>query len=114
MHTRSSPTESGASFKDIEHDHTFSGPDIHVGKAVHVTTSNDRAIGIEIAKIGAYPTAETKELDEWYQHDAKGRTYIKIPGWVGDPLIHRKDFTGGAGPVCAGARPGAGRRAGPI
>ncbi len=63
-------------------------------RAVHATTANDRSIGIEIANVGAFPPDETKELDEWYQHDTQGRIFLKMPEEVGDPMIHRKDFTG--------------------
>jgi N-acetylmuramoyl-L-alanine amidase len=34
-------------------------------RAVHATTSNERAIGSEIANLGAFPRGETKVLDEW-------------------------------------------------
>jgi N-acetylmuramoyl-L-alanine amidase len=63
-------------------------------RALHATTSNDRSIGIEIANIGAYPPAETKPLDDWYQRDAQGRTSLKVPVRVAAPGIHTKDFTG--------------------
>jgi N-acetylmuramoyl-L-alanine amidase len=46
-------------------------------RAWHASIANTRSIGIEIANIGAYPTAEP--LKRWYRTDAKNRTYIEIP-----------------------------------
>ena len=63
-------------------------------RARHATTSNDRSIGIEIANMGAYPPAESQVLDEWYQRDAAGQPYIKVPERLGDPMIRTKNFTG--------------------
>ncbi len=63
-------------------------------RAWHATTSNHRSIGIEIANMGAYPPGDMKALDEWYQVDAQGRRYIKVPDKLGDPMIHTKNFTG--------------------
>jgi N-acetyl-anhydromuramyl-L-alanine amidase AmpD len=63
-------------------------------RARHATISNDRSVGIEIANMGAYPPGDTKVLDEWYQRDAAGRPFIKIPERLGDPRIHTQNFTG--------------------
>lgn len=63
-------------------------------RAWHATISNSRSVGIEIANMGAYPPNDTKVLDEWYQRDAQERTYIKIPGHIGDPMILTKNFIG--------------------
>ncbi|MBC7368113.1 MAG: N-acetylmuramoyl-L-alanine amidase [Undibacterium sp.] len=63
-------------------------------RARHATISNDRSIGVEIANMGAYPPTDTKILDEWYQRDGQGRTFIKIPERIGDPMIRTKNFTG--------------------
>ncbi len=63
-------------------------------RAWHATTSNDRSIGIEIANMGAYPPGNAAPLDEWYQRDAKGKPFIKVPERFGDPLIRTKDFVG--------------------
>lgn len=63
-------------------------------RARHATTSNDRSVGIEIANMGAYAPGDTKVLDEWYQRDAAGQPYIKVPEGLGDPLIRTKNFTG--------------------
>jgi len=63
-------------------------------RARHATISNDRSIGIEIANMGAYAPGDTKTLDEWYQRDAQGQPYIKIPARLGDPMIYTKNFVG--------------------
>lgn len=63
-------------------------------RARHATISNDRSIGIEIANMGAYPPADRQTLDEWYQRDAAGKPFIKVPERLGDPMILTKDFTG--------------------
>ncbi len=63
-------------------------------RARHATISNDRSIGIEIASIGAYAPGDTKTLDEWYQRDARGRPFIKIPARLGDPMLQTKNFVG--------------------
>jgi len=63
-------------------------------RAWHATTSNDRSIGIEIANMGAYPANDLKAINEWYQRDASGRPYIKVPERLGDPMFYTKDFTG--------------------
>ena len=63
-------------------------------RARHATVSNDRSIGIEIANMGAYPPADTKTLDEWYEPDAKGQPVIKVPARLGDPQFRTKNFAG--------------------
>ena len=63
-------------------------------RAWHATSSNTRSVGIEIANMGAYPSGDTKVLDEWYQRDAEGHTTIKVPERFGDPMIHAKNFAG--------------------
>lgn len=63
-------------------------------RAWHATTSNTRSVGIEIANMGAYPPGDTKVLDEWYQRDAQGRPFIKVPERIGDPMILTKGFVG--------------------
>ncbi len=61
-------------------------------RAFHATTSNTRSVGIEIAHIGAASPANHRAMDEWYQHDASGAPFIKIPERVGDPMIATKNF----------------------
>lgn len=63
-------------------------------RAWHATSSNGRSIGIEIANMGAYPPGAAKALDDWYQKDEHGRTIIRIPERVGDPMIYTKGFVG--------------------
>jgi N-acetyl-anhydromuramyl-L-alanine amidase AmpD len=50
-------------------------------RAWHATTANDRAVGVEIAHIGAYPHANHRMLVEWYRHDAAG-PYVRFPAWM--------------------------------
>ena len=56
-------------------------------RAWHATTSNERSIGIEVANMGAYPGNDLRVLHVWYQRDAKGLPYIKVPASIGDPMI---------------------------
>jgi len=61
-------------------------------RAFQATIANSRSIGVEIAQIGAFSTALQKIPAEWYQHDERGQTYIKIPERLGDPMIHTPNF----------------------
>jgi N-acetyl-anhydromuramyl-L-alanine amidase AmpD len=62
-------------------------------RAFHATIANARSIGVEIAHLGAFPPALTRIADGWYQRDARGQPFIKIPERVGDPMIHTANFT---------------------
>jgi N-acetyl-anhydromuramyl-L-alanine amidase AmpD len=67
-------------------------------QAFHATKANSRAIGIEIANIGAYPV-NAKEpwkktpLDEWYASDAGG-PYITIPARLKGGGVRTPGFIG--------------------
>jgi N-acetylmuramoyl-L-alanine amidase len=61
-------------------------------RARHATIANDRSVGIEIANVGAYPPGDHKPLDEWYQRDAAGKPFIRVPDRLGDPRIRTKNF----------------------
>ena len=61
-------------------------------RAWHAGPANDRAIGIEIANIGAYPHADTAELDAWYAHDEDNGPYVKLPEKLGDGGIRTPGF----------------------
>jgi hypothetical protein len=50
----------------------------------HATSSNSRAVGVEIANMGAYPPGGKNPFAEWYAKDADGRTRITIPERFGD------------------------------
>jgi N-acetyl-anhydromuramyl-L-alanine amidase AmpD len=50
-------------------------------RAWHATKANDRAVGIEIAHIGAYPRPDHRALIEWYGHDADG-PFVRFPKWM--------------------------------
>ena len=53
-------------------------------RTFHAKQSNDRSVGIEIANIGSYATAESNApLREWYKKDEAGRTYISVPARFG-------------------------------
>jgi N-acetylmuramoyl-L-alanine amidase len=59
-------------------------------RAWHASTANTRSIGIEIANIGAYPSAEP--LKRWYKSDAQNRTYVEIPKSHQPSGIRTRDF----------------------
>ena len=63
-------------------------------RAWHATTANSRSVGIEIANMGAYPPADSKDLDEWYAKDASGHPRITVPARFGDGGIRTKGFVG--------------------
>lgn len=63
-------------------------------RARHATISNDRAVGIEIANMGAYGANELETLNTWYGADASGRLVIKVPDKLGDPMLRTPNFTG--------------------
>jgi N-acetyl-anhydromuramyl-L-alanine amidase AmpD len=53
-------------------------------RAWHATTSNSRSIGIEIANIGAFDSADEKApFHTWYKADAEGYMRIQIPAELG-------------------------------
>src|SRR5205807_90694 len=47
--------------------------------AWHATKANGRSIGIEIANIGTFKDATSKEVSRWYSKDSGGRTRINLP-----------------------------------
>jgi N-acetyl-anhydromuramyl-L-alanine amidase AmpD len=61
-------------------------------RAWHATTSNSRSIGIEIANIGAYASAEQGPLSEWYQRDPDGRMRVVIPPRLGESGLRAPSF----------------------
>ena len=63
-------------------------------RAWHATTSNSRSIGIEIANIGAYSTADKGPLTEWYQRDADDQLRIVVPARFGETGIRTPGFVG--------------------
>lgn len=62
-------------------------------RAWHATTSNTRAIGIEIAQIGAYPPESRKRLEPWYTQDLFG-VRLTFPAWLGETGIRTPHFVG--------------------
>lgn len=63
-------------------------------RALHATTSNSRAIGIEIANFGAFAPKDARGLAKWYQPDKTGKTRLRIPPEIKDPRIHTANFLG--------------------
>ncbi len=51
-------------------------------RAWHAGPANDRSVGVEIANIGAYESAEP--LRAWYAADRHGRTRITVPPALGE------------------------------
>jgi len=62
-------------------------------RAWHATTANTRAIGIEIAQIGAVPLAQRKKLDLWYTQ-IEGTTRLTIPEFVGPTGVRTPNYIG--------------------
>ena len=63
-------------------------------RAWHATTSNSRAVGIEIANIGAYPARDSRALADWYTQQPNGRTRLTIPSRFGDGGLRTAGFVG--------------------
>lgn len=62
-------------------------------KAWHATIANARSVGVEIANMGDYSSAEAEALKQWYTNDASG-TRITIPARLGDGGIRTSGFVG--------------------
>ncbi len=60
-------------------------------RAWHATVANDRAVGIEIANIGAYPPGRPSPLDRWYARDDRGLR-VAIPPEQGDGGLRTPGF----------------------
>ncbi|XAL99563.1 peptidoglycan recognition family protein [Phycisphaeraceae bacterium D3-23] len=63
-------------------------------RAWHASQANDRAIGIEIANIGAYPPNGNDTLAKWYAPDDSGRARITLPHARGDGGVRTDGFVG--------------------
>jgi N-acetyl-anhydromuramyl-L-alanine amidase AmpD len=61
-------------------------------RAWHATSSNTRSIGIEIANVGAYGSADAAPLKEWYLRKEDGSTVLTIPERFGDGGIRTRPF----------------------
>lgn len=61
-------------------------------RAWHATSSNTRSIGIEIANVGAYGSADAPALKEWYQRQPDGSTRLVIPERFGDGGLRTSNF----------------------
>jgi N-acetylmuramoyl-L-alanine amidase len=74
-------------------------------RAWHAGTANDRSVGVEIANIGAYGVAGTKDgsgvpennlpktLQDWYEPDGSG-VRIRLPAELGDGGVRTAGFVG--------------------
>jgi N-acetyl-anhydromuramyl-L-alanine amidase AmpD len=60
-------------------------------RAWHATIANDRAVGVEIAHIGAYPAPGHPVMRSWYATDEHG-PYVKFPGWMKELGIRTPKF----------------------
>jgi N-acetylmuramoyl-L-alanine amidase len=63
-------------------------------RAWHATVVNSRSIGIEIANIGAYATADAAPLQEWYETDKDGVTRLTIPANARPESVRTPGFEG--------------------
>jgi N-acetylmuramoyl-L-alanine amidase len=63
-------------------------------RAWHATSANSRAVGIEIANIGAYPAGGKNPFGQWYEKDAAGCTRLRIPERLGDGGLRTAGFVG--------------------
>jgi N-acetylmuramoyl-L-alanine amidase len=61
-------------------------------RAWHATSSNTRAVGIEIANIGAFPPGRSGSLQEWYHREPNGQTRLFIPARFGDGGLRTRNF----------------------
>lgn len=61
-------------------------------RAWHATVANTRAVGIEIAHIGAYPPARSQPVDQWYTRDPNGKIRLTIPAQFGDGGLRTRGF----------------------
>jgi N-acetyl-anhydromuramyl-L-alanine amidase AmpD len=63
-------------------------------RAWHATTSNTRSVGIEIANMGAYASAEKGPLKDWYTSEGPNGTRITLPARLGDGGVRTPGFVG--------------------
>ena len=61
-------------------------------RAWHATTSNDRAVGIEIANVGAYRSNDTRRLDDWYKKDESGKLRVVLSEGAKSDWIRMPNF----------------------
>ncbi len=63
-------------------------------RARHATIANSRSVGIEVANVGSYGSAEKSPLAAWYKKEEDGQTVITIPESVGPNPERTPDFIG--------------------
>lgn len=59
-------------------------------RAWHAAVANDRSVGIEIANMGAYVTAD--KLSEWYSLDQLGRPFVSYPKSITHQELLKPNF----------------------
>ena len=59
----------------------------------HATKANTRAVGVEIAQVGARSPDDTAALEDWYSRDAHG-LYVDVPPRFGDGDLRVRDYVG--------------------
>ena len=60
-------------------------------RAWHATSSNDFAVGVEIAHPGAYPQPMGAPMRRWYEKDERG-WFMKYPKWMTETGIRTEGF----------------------
>lgn len=63
-------------------------------KAWHATIANSRSIGIEIAQVGAYPSADTGIFEQWYNSNEEGGVRLDIPEEAHPGSVKNQSFSG--------------------
>lgn len=62
-------------------------------RAWHATVANDRAVGVEIAHIGAYSAPGHPEIRKVYKQDDRG-TFLYLPAWIGESGFRTEGYVG--------------------
>lgn len=63
-------------------------------RAWHATVANNRSVGVEIAHIGAYRSADEPVVRTWYGPDGAGRVRLTVPDRLGDGGVRTPGFVG--------------------
>lgn len=63
-------------------------------KAWHATIANSRSIGIEIAQVGAYPSANTGIFEQWYNSNEEAGVHLDIPEEAHPGSVKNQSFSG--------------------
>jgi len=63
-------------------------------RAWHATSANSRAVGIEIANIGAYRPGARTPFNEWYHEQTNGPTRLTVPARFAEGAPRTPGFSG--------------------